>query len=397
MTKYKYLAISPIWLLSIGALIAIIIICACSEQSVKDTPSIEQAPIAEEASAELDVYANPSSFTNIKKLKIGDPAPPLKIDKWYNTKPIKKFEKGNVYVIEFWASWCQPCRKSIPHLNQLQKEFKEDLIVIGIAAAETNGPNALENLLSAKKEEITYPIAYTQDQSTFKNYMWAANNTGLPWAFIVDRQGKIVWWGQPFYSQFEPTLRAVIKDTYLPKTKEIPTYANSEMMSKYWNIQEAFWSAYGDENWNKAIELGIQLQQTNNELFYYEMATVFEILFLYQNKRKEAVQFAQQLEEGLLKTIPEGLYAMAYAISEAEKLSEATLNYGVQLANKVVTLTLNENPSANILYAKLLCKSGRYKKARSILTAIKYEKGNEDLTKAITALNREIAAANIED
>lgn len=49
-------------------------------------------------------------------LKAGDPAPPLKIEKWLKSGPIERFEKGKVYVLEFWATWCPPCIASMPHL-----------------------------------------------------------------------------------------------------------------------------------------------------------------------------------------------------------------------------------------------------------------------------------------
>src|SRR6185503_8290355 len=65
-------------------------------------------------------------------LNVGDPAPKLQIAKWVQGEPVKEFEKGKAYVMEFWATWCGPCRVSIPHLNKLHTKFKDrGLIVIG--------------------------------------------------------------------------------------------------------------------------------------------------------------------------------------------------------------------------------------------------------------------------
>src|SRR5690348_15418337 len=66
---------------------------------------------------------------------LGDPAAEIKIAHWVKGEPVHVAAGGdhNIYVVEFWATWCPPCRASIPHLTELQRRFRDQkLIMVGI-------------------------------------------------------------------------------------------------------------------------------------------------------------------------------------------------------------------------------------------------------------------------
>jgi cytochrome c biogenesis protein CcmG, thiol:disulfide interchange protein DsbE len=96
--------------------------------------------------------------------------------------------KGKVLILDFYATWCVPCRDSVPHLIGLQKKFEtEGLQVIGL---NVGGPG--ENQLIpgfAKELGIQYPLA-TPDEDLVRFLM--SDSDAIPQTFVFDRQGKLV-------------------------------------------------------------------------------------------------------------------------------------------------------------------------------------------------------------
>src|SRR5688572_31071660 len=128
-------------------------------------------------------------------LKAGDPAPPLAVSKWVKGEPVKQLEKGKVYVIECWATWCGPCIQAIPHVTELQKKYKDkDLIVIGMNVWE-NDVAAVEPFVKKMGAKMDYRVATdlvpegAESGKMADTWMKAAGRNGIPCSFIVDREG----------------------------------------------------------------------------------------------------------------------------------------------------------------------------------------------------------------
>lgn len=140
-----------------------------------------------------------------ERLTIGSKAPSIEVEEWLTDKPpITDFEKGKVYVVEFWATWCGPCVASIPHLKELQERHEKEVTVISIS---DESREKIEDFLEREHGgttfgEITthYWLATDPDGSVRRDYMEAAEQRGIPTAFVVGKTGEIEWIGHPMQS-----------------------------------------------------------------------------------------------------------------------------------------------------------------------------------------------------
>jgi thiol-disulfide isomerase/thioredoxin len=147
------------------------------------------------------------------KLTVGDQAPGLAIENWVKGAEVK-IEPGKVYVIEFWATWCLPCKKSIPHLTEVQEKYgRENLVVVGIS---DESKEVVESYVTRMGDKMDYTVATDRRDATGRSWMKAAGLEGIPSAFIVDRQGKIAFIGSPLEEAFYLTLASVVSGRYDP-------------------------------------------------------------------------------------------------------------------------------------------------------------------------------------
>jgi len=151
-------------------------------------------------------------------LKVGDPAPKLQTGKWVQGEPVKEFEKGKAYIVEFWATWCGPCRASIPHLNSTYEKYKDKgLVVIGQNCWERD-ESLVAPFLKQMGDKMTYRVALddktgSESGKMAETWMAAAGRNGIPSAFLVDKKGNIAWIGHPMELK-EKTIDDVLAGTF---------------------------------------------------------------------------------------------------------------------------------------------------------------------------------------
>lgn len=115
--------------------------------------------------------------------------------------------KGKVVLLDFWATWCEPCVKAMPHLDKLQKQYGEkSFTVLGVSIDEDTkkvGP-------FAEKKKLSYPLVLDSAEAP----TWHAYRvTAIPALFLIDRNGQIIaqWRGSPKDEEIAAAVKAAVE------------------------------------------------------------------------------------------------------------------------------------------------------------------------------------------
>lgn len=154
-------------------------------------PDTSTAPKSGSTETQPSEAAKPA-FPAIKKKNLyaktdlrGKQAPKFEVEKWLTKEPSRE---GKVVLIDFWATWCPPCRALIPELNELQTKFKDELVVIGVSDEKSD-----KVLPFMEKTKVEYSMA-VDTASKMKNTLAVE---GIPHVLIIDSTGVVRWQGWP--------------------------------------------------------------------------------------------------------------------------------------------------------------------------------------------------------
>jgi thiol-disulfide isomerase/thioredoxin len=121
----------------------------------------------------------------IRFVRNPDPAPAFKLSA-LDEKPLSLADyKSKVILLNFWATWCGPCRAEIPDLVELQNKYKDQLQVIGLVVDDDDEDSVKK---FAENFRINYPIAMATDELRMKY----GGIPALPTSFVLDREGRVV-------------------------------------------------------------------------------------------------------------------------------------------------------------------------------------------------------------
>lgn len=161
----------------------------------------------------LSTAALATSSASARPPDKGDKLPPIRITDLHNNDEYNldlTDLDGYVVVVEFWATWCGPCKRSIPHLNELHREYVDDgLVIIGISDEPSSKVDPF-----IKKMQMEYIVASGGEQAN-KDFGIKA----IPHAFVVDTTGVVQWVGNPLDGEFDKAVRTTLEKT--PPTRRL--------------------------------------------------------------------------------------------------------------------------------------------------------------------------------
>jgi len=143
-----------------------------------------------------------TQFNSSPTLKIGDSAPPIKVQTWVRGKPISQFEKGKVYVVDFWATWCGGCIASFPHISSIAEKYKGKVNFFSIDSYEELGENkgkdpvpvVTEFLKTSDGQNLKLDVCVDGVAKVMYNtWVNTLRRNGFPTTFVVDQEGMIAW------------------------------------------------------------------------------------------------------------------------------------------------------------------------------------------------------------
>ena len=121
----------------------------------------------------------------------GEDAPEFSVAQWVSKQPDMK---NKTVVIDFWATWCGPCRAAIPHMNELQQTFAEDLVCVGVS---NESADAFKQGMSSRQLNKPNTFAYSLALDPSARMQRHFGVRGIPHCVVISPDGKVRWQGHP--------------------------------------------------------------------------------------------------------------------------------------------------------------------------------------------------------
>lgn len=291
-------------------------------------------------------------------LLIGDKAPPLTIDAWIRGKPVESFQKGRVYVVEFWATWCAPCERSIPRLSALQARFRDKgLTVIGVSSLDTEGIDKVRSFVESRADAMAYSVALDKNQATDRAWRGAARITAIPAAFVVDKDGLVAWLGfLDSASALDETVEAVLAGTY-------DTRAIGAMARKAQAIMSRADQAWNNDRQRQALEILDELLALDKKRYAEAARVKLRALAVQVGDSDAAYAYGLRLVDEVYSDDASTVASIARVILELPAADQRFQDLALRAAARASQLAGNKDASMLATLAEVHFQRGDPEKA----------------------------------
>lgn len=171
-------------------LLSLALFSACSNEDNEKSNAVDQENIEKDLETEENNEGEEVEPKEVKEgIFVGDKAYDfMLLDKEGNEISLSSL-KGKVVFLNFWASWCGPCKAEMPHIQKVYEEYKDKDVVIlavNLTPSEEDGIEGVNSFL--EKNKYTFPVLYDKDGSVAKKY----RVRGIPTTYIINKEGIIV-------------------------------------------------------------------------------------------------------------------------------------------------------------------------------------------------------------
>lgn len=256
-----------------------------------------------------------------------------------------------VRVVEFWATWCGPCRQSIPHINDLyQANVGRGLEVIGISD-ETR--NKVEPFVRQQAGRMGYKVAVDPEKKMVAAFMQASGQSGIPCAFVIGQNNKIVYIGHPMNEEFERAVKMSLEGRYDPvlSRKAEPILEAARRAVKSRNFKDAY------KRYDEVIALSPSVF-TDTALEKYRVMVNDERDTVGAKALANALftEFTESSDAGALRDL-------AVALSTDSRVSTYDLDLALKCAEEMQKASPGGDPSPLATLASVWYAKGNFAKA----------------------------------
>jgi thiol-disulfide isomerase/thioredoxin len=323
----------------------------------------EMNSFTKKAALALGAVALMQISAQAQELKVGSPAPKMQVAKWLKGEPVK-FEKGKIYVVEFWATWCGPCKVSIPHLTEMAKKFKDKVSFTGVSIWEQN-PEDIEyvnKFVQDMGDNMDYHIAADGTPAYMTNaWMKAAGANGIPTAFVVDKTGTIAWIGHPM-GGLETVLDKVVAGTFYAKAQADADAAEAAKFEKIGaQMQEAMGLYQKGDNANALLIVNDVIADNPD---VEKNIGGFKFMVMLADGNDKTYDYGKSLVDRFFKEDSAGLNELAWMIvDESAKVKNRDYKIAVGWAEKAVELSKSGDAAILDTLGLAYFKAGQVDKA----------------------------------